>query len=379
MPNLLLIMSWNSSLTSWYKLNIFEREIRIYIELLQSKKIKCLYIISYSKYDLVFNHKLINKYISENRIKIIAPDKYSNDNIIFKLLWSIFSIKKINLAQDKIDISITHQIDGIIPLILGNLRLRSSIIVRSGYIPSLHRLAYKSRYSFSVIIFKFIELIAISLANKILVTSEIDKYYLINRFRSKSNKIKIVKNFVDTDIFRRNLGIIQRDDRILYVGRISKEKNLLNLLKAIKKSSYGLDIIGSGPKYKEIKEYAYKNKIDLNILGNFNNMELPNKYSEYKYFILPSYSEGSPKVLLEAMSIGLVCICSPLNGIKEIIENNKNGILTNGTDANDLYESISNIKKSSYISLSNAARNYILDNHSLTKILCEYHKIINEV
>ena len=48
---------------------------------------------------------------------------------------------------------------------------------------------------------------------------------------------------------------------------------------------------------------------------------------KYKFFILPSNFEGNPKVLLEAMSFGMVCLVSNISNHKEIITNKKNGFI----------------------------------------------------
>ena len=70
---------------------------------------------------------------------------------------------------------------------------------------------------------------------------------------------------------------------------------------------------------------AIKNNTKVNFLGNINNNELIQTLRNYKYFILPSFFEGNPKVVLEAMAAGCIVLVSSIPNNTEIIKDRKNG------------------------------------------------------
>ena len=103
------------------------------------------------------------------------------------------------------------------------------------------------------------------------------------------------------------------------------------------------------------------------MLGRVSNAKLPYLLNQYSYFILPSFSEGMPKVLLEAMSCGLVCIGTPVSGIIEIIQNGKNGILSSGTDVNSIKLAINIAIRNNNEKIKTLARKTIVSSFSLNK------------
>lgn len=93
---------------------------------------------------------------------------------------------------------------------------------------------------------------------------------------------------------------------ILMIGRLSEQKNHLWFFEIFKKlKDVNLIIIGNGPLEKKLKQKAYKN---IYFLGTKNNV--------YKYlnkcdvFVLPSLYEGMPRVLMEALACGCVCVAN---------------------------------------------------------------------
>jgi len=76
------------------------------------------------------------------------------------------------------------------------------------------------------------------------------------------------------------------------------------------------------------------------------NEDLLAMYTKYKYFILPSYYEGNPKVVLEAMASGCIVILSNIDNHKELLDHGVNGYLFNSNE--DLIHVLTTIKSSNY-------------------------------
>lgn len=148
-------------------------------------------------------------------------------------------------------------------------------------------------------------------------------------------KIGLLKRWIDVNLFspaRRN-GYFRGDNtiKLLYVGRISKEKNIDLLLKVYKELySNGRDFtiycIGDGPYLDKLK-----NKVKLlnrfKLLGPLFDEELANAYASADIFIFPSLTDTFGNVVLEAQASGLPCVVMNQGGPKEIIADGKSGIV----------------------------------------------------
>lgn len=121
---------------------------------------------------------------------------------------------------------------------------------------------------------------------------------------------------------------------ILFVGRLGKRKGVFDLIEVFKMSTVFqnenivLNICGDGA-LKEVKEKIEEKQIQGRVkhIGWCSKQELERTYKETMMFILPSYNEGLPMALLEAMSYGIPCIASRIAAIPEVITDGENGLL----------------------------------------------------
>ena len=71
-------------------------------------------------------------------------------------------------------------------------------------------------------------------------------------------------------------------------------------------------------------------------MGKIDNALVPDTLRKYDYFILPSFYEGMPKSLIEAMACGILSIGTPVDGIIELIDDEKTGVLTEDTSSESI-------------------------------------------
>ena len=215
-------------------------------------------------------------------------------------------------------------------------------------------------------------------ANKIIVTTE----QILNRIKSKdntlSNKLSIIPNYVDIKIF--NPKITKKKYDIIFIGRISEQKNLSSLLQAVENYKYKLLIIGSGVlKEKFLKEYGSNKNISW--LDRIPNYQIPKYMNESKIFVLPSLYEGHPKILIEAMSCGMITLASNVDGNNEVIQDGLNGYLCEPT-AEDIEKRLNEIlmlneKKLNEIKI--AAREYAEKKFSIEKVVDMELELYNSI
>lgn len=162
---------------------------------------------------------------------------------------------------------------------------------------------------------------------------------------NKKTKVLLVPNAIN------NKRIKQKNTNnnipiILYVGRFSKEKNIIFLLEIIKKLEqkykFYVWLIGYGPEKIKIKSYIEKNKISsIKKLEYGSYDQIAHIYSKADIFVLPSKQEPWGFVINEAMAAGLPVISSNTVGAtQDLLEDGYNGYLFKSGNYRELEEKI---------------------------------------
>lgn len=174
--------------------------------------------------------------------------------------------------------------------------------------------------------------LSIKYADKITVVSEVLGKDLIDKFGAKENRIYPIYNFIDKDKMDKFLkekdNIKLSRNTVITVGRLNNQKGHINLIRSFK---YVVDkigdarliILGQGPLEDKIKNEIKKLRLEKNVelLGYEKNPYLYMKNSSL--FVLSSFYEGMPNVILEAMYCGLPIISTDCkSGPREIIAPN---------------------------------------------------------
>lgn len=141
--------------------------------------------------------------------------------------------------------------------------------------------------------------------------------------------------------------------KLLFVGYLRHEKGLEYLLKAVKYlRDLGMDLelslVGDGDNREELENLT--KKLHIEDLVRFKGYisfgdQLLNMYRESDIFVLSSISEGTPRVLIEAMSKGLPVIATDVGGIPYTIKDGYNGLLVPPKDSEAIAKSILRIYK----------------------------------
>lgn len=151
------------------------------------------------------------------------------------------------------------------------------------------------------------------------------------------NKISAIHNYIDVKQYN-----LKTNDNgyALYFGRLSKEKGILNLIKAFSKLNKGsLYIAGDGPEkdniIKFIKEHNLEKKVKL--LGFLKKEEMSQQICDCKFVVVPSiWYENCPYTVLETLAIGKPLIGSNMGGIPELVNDNENGFIYKYDDIDEL-------------------------------------------
>lgn len=159
-----------------------------------------------------------------------------------------------------------------------------------------------------------------------------------------------------------------------WVGFVGRPESIKGYDLALKAADYFA--IGD-PKVKFVfvggnaKPHTDGNKIFLGFRSDIKQI-----YQLFDCLILPSYAEGLPNVLLEAMAQGVPCIASRVGGVTSIIDTEVNGLLIKRGSFREITSAISRIKTSNIDKFRTAAKNTIKNKFSLNSTNLLYKKTI---
>lgn len=162
-------------------------------------------------------------------------------------------------------------------------------------------------------------------------------------------KIHVIYNGVDHQKFQVKPEISTNtvDDYILYVGNLKKEKGVIELLRgfaSVNKQYPDLKLFYAGPGNlrNEIINQAEKLSISERVvlLGSVEHSKLPELISQARVLALPSYNEGVPNVVLEAMACGTPVLVSNVGGIPEVVNESICGKIISARSESEVAEGI---------------------------------------
>jgi glycosyltransferase involved in cell wall biosynthesis len=132
-----------------------------------------------------------------------------------------------------------------------------------------------------------------------------------------------VPNFVDLARYEPNF---LPGKRFIYFGRVSREKGLATLIKAVSEAGCSLMIAGVGPEIKEMRELADHLTADVTFLGYLTGQPLHDAIRSARAVVLPSeWYENAPMSILEAYALGKPVIGARIGGIPELMRENYTG------------------------------------------------------
>ncbi|MCH2164554.1 MAG: glycosyltransferase [Marinovum sp.] len=150
--------------------------------------------------------------------------------------------------------------------------------------------------------------------------------------RAHWDKLKIVHCGVDPLLYAETPP--PGGQKLLFVGRLAAVKGVAVLLEALKPliqdhPDVHLSLIGDGPERNGLEEQARALGLQdhVTFLGYRNQAEVADALAEHDLFVLPSFAEGVPVVLMEAMAAGRPVLTSRIAGVPELVDDGVSGLL----------------------------------------------------
>jgi len=192
-----------------------------------------------------------------------------------------------------------------------------------------------------------------------------------------SSRFKIIKNWIDPKpyikfpIEKNNIKL-----NVLFLGWVERNKGIYDLVSAVNEykelqSDYNFIICGEGSELKKIKRLVsdYNLSDHFDFKGWVTGAEKLNILRSSDILVMPSYREGLPNSLLEAMASGCSVMASSVGAIPNVIEHKENGILFDKSDIRQIAQSLSLLSsKEIRINMGRHARETIIQQHDINSV-----------
>ncbi len=188
-----------------------------------------------------------------------------------------------------------------------------------------------------------------SMANHCIVLGHAASAFVINELKVPPDKVSIVINGVPTASVPRRTRVPGTPYKILFLGNLSERKGVSDLLAAVSKLGFPQEqLIVSMAGGGDIETYTAKaSSLGISSIVRFEGWSDQDKaarlLAEADVLILPSYDEGLPLVILEALANGVAVICTPVGEIPSVLTDGLNALFVMPGDIDGIAKGIANI------------------------------------
>jgi glycosyltransferase involved in cell wall biosynthesis len=180
-------------------------------------------------------------------------------------------------------------------------------------------------------------------ASTVVVFTGEQRAAIISKYGVDPARVAVIPNGVGETFYYSGRRFPHSKPRLLFVGRLSVQKNLLQLLHALEGVSeqFETTLVGDGELEAQLKETASDLQLqNVRFHGRADGAELHELYRNADVFVLPSDREGMPLVLLEALAMGLPIVATDVSGNRDVVAHNQNGILVPLGDSSALRQAL---------------------------------------
>jgi glycosyltransferase involved in cell wall biosynthesis len=348
----------------------------------------------------------VTSYLSDSVFVItgevdISPSKKPNSNILIyripytpksniipkiagHLLLQVQISNKILQLKNNADVLI-YFLDShvyILPSLIGKLLNKKIVFVLAA---SISNSALANANIFSKIL-RFSESINFKYADYIVVYSPslLEKWKL----QSYAHKILIAhEHFLDFNTFSVTTPLPDRPPLIGYIGRLSGEKGVQHFAQALPAVLNGREdlrvLIGGDGELKEsIAASLQKGGVTarVELPGWISHDDLPGYLNQLRLLVLPSYTEGLPNIMLEAMACGTPVLATPVGAIPDIIIDGKTGFIMENNSPECIAENVKRALDSPDLErIAENGRRFVEENFTFERTVENWKEILQSI
>lgn len=252
-------------------------------------------------------------------------------------IWMLLRLLRLRADFGAKAVLITNQLRGAYLPAVAQLVNRIPLILRFGYLLSLHEAEEHGAKSWRTLCARINEAVSGWAASWIIATTPSMREVFAARLPFTRGKFTVVPNFVGDALVR--LGAERGRDtqegsglRLVYTGRLAGYKHVDHVIEAMALSQgHHLSVIGHGPERPRLEAMAAELGVSVSFHGTVAHEALPEIYRDRDVFATMTEYEGHPKATIEAMAAGLVVVAPPVRGVDEVITDEVTGLLVEPT------------------------------------------------
>lgn len=218
--------------------------------------------------------------------------------------------------------------------------------------------------------------------------------FLVNKQGYDPKKVKVIRNGIETAGWpaskvdrakhRLELRLGANDLLVGAVGRLDEQKGfdvLVESMAQLKSFPIKCVILGEGPERVRLEGLVRKHQLEKSVWLLGERADVPAWLSSFDVYCLPSRWEGLPNALLEAMALGLPVVASAVDGVPEVVENERNGLLVAAGAPAGLANAFRRLVTEFPLraKLGAAASAIIADKFTLRRMIAEYEETYKKV
>ena len=235
---------------------------------------------------------------------------------------------------------------------------------------------------------------AARLSDRITAVSIPLRHQLIERLHIEPQRVLTIPNGVDVEHFapnsgrgavRSRLGFESDQPLIGMVARLEPVKNHDCLLRAFVKvvaeyPAARLVLVGDGQLRYAIEKRIVDYGLSDSVLMTGERSDVADIYRALDVCVLPSFAEGAPISILEAMATGVCIVASAVSGTPELLDHGSCGLLVPANDSDALSEAISKVLRNPKLrrSLAEAGRRRCFERYTFGKIVDHYERLYDQ-
>jgi len=299
----------------------------------------------------------------DTQLKCYGSAKKTHSNLFIRVidafLFQLLECYIIVVNKNKIDLWVFFMGGErqLFPILLTKIMRKPCLLIQGG---SLVKSAIYAKDPFLVVI-RLLCRINCSLVDGIIIYAP----RLLEEANLEKHKNKVFvaqRHFIDFNVFKQTIDYDKRPNMVGYLGRLSNEKGVVNFVQSfpgikLKDPSIHFFIGGEGVLREQLMKMVSSQDMENSVTFSewIPHDKLPFYLNQFKLLVLPSYTEGLPNVMLEAMTCGTPVLATPVGSIPDIIIHEKTGFILPDNSPESIKDSI--IKGLNYPDL-----NSVIDN-----------------
>lgn len=239
---------------------------------------------------------------------------------------------------------------------------------------------------------RFLLRLCLFLSTRVVVVSQAMKRWLCDEFPKIGRRVCLIENGIE-NIFleiHRQRGVKNSDSevRVVTIGSLIPRKGVDQIVQAMagadNRANLFLSIVGTGPEATALSQMVSDLGLARNVrfVGQIAASNIPDTLAKADIFVLASHSEGRPNVVLEAMAARLPVIATNIDGNKELIVHNENGLLFRDGAVEELTRHLESLSRDAELRdrLGGNARRFIVEHGlSWSNTACRYSELYSSL